>query len=61
MAWRFSQGAEQEFHSHLVLVNVNTLETREIPDPSPRCEATGLAAFSPDGKSMQWHACTTSG
>ncbi len=48
----FSQGAEQEFHSHLVLVNVNTLETREIPDPSPRCEATGLAAFSPDGKSM---------
>lgn len=48
----FSKAAGPEFHSHLALINVNTLEVRDIPDPSPRCEATGLAAFTQDGKLM---------
>jgi Tol biopolymer transport system component/DNA-binding winged helix-turn-helix (wHTH) protein len=47
----FSKG-QAEFHAHIAMINVQTLEVRELPDPSPRCIATGLATFSPDGKSM---------
>jgi len=47
----FSKGAA-EFHAHIAMINVQTLEVRELPDPSPRCIATGLATFSPDGKNM---------
>jgi len=47
----FSKGAA-EFHAHVAMINVQTLEVRELRDPSPRCIATGLATFSPDGKSM---------
>jgi len=57
----FSRAAEQEFHSHLVLVNVNTLETQRDPDPiaalrGDRAGGVFLRMASP----WQWHACTTS-
>jgi len=47
----FAKGSEQ-FHAHITMINVDTREMRELPDPSPRCIASGLATFSPDGKSM---------
>jgi Tol biopolymer transport system component/DNA-binding winged helix-turn-helix (wHTH) protein len=52
----FSKATESEFHSSLVLLNVDTLEQRTVAGPSARCEALGLAAFSSDGKSMAF-AC----
>jgi Tol biopolymer transport system component len=48
----FARSTGSEFRSHQAMVNISTLEVRELPDPSPKCSATGLAAFSPDGKKL---------
>src|SRR5215469_2581297 len=50
--WVVFSRTENEFHAHLAMINVQTLEQRELPPPSSRCGATGLVSFSPDGKRM---------
>jgi Tol biopolymer transport system component/DNA-binding winged helix-turn-helix (wHTH) protein len=50
--WVVLSRAENEFHAHLAMINTQTLEQRDLPLPSPRCVAAGLASFSPDGKSL---------
>ena len=50
--WVVFSRTENEFHAHLAMINVETLEERELHAPSPRCAATGLVSFSPDGKTM---------
>jgi Tol biopolymer transport system component/DNA-binding winged helix-turn-helix (wHTH) protein len=50
--WVVFSRTENEFHAHLAMINVETLEQREVPAPSPRCLATGLVSFSPNGRTM---------
>ncbi len=45
---------------HLYLLNVDTLERRMLPHPSPTCQISFVPAFSPDGKSVAL-ACMTTG
>jgi len=37
-------------HAHIHLLNVETVEQRVLPDPSPDCALSSEPAFSPDGK-----------
>ena len=48
----FPIAEEKEFHSHLVALNIDTLEQRRLPKPSDDCAAAGLPAISPDGQSL---------
>lgn len=50
--WVVFSHTENEFHAHLAMINVQTLEQRDLPAPSPRCAATGMVSFSPDGRTM---------
>lgn len=50
--WVVFSRTETEFRAHLAMINVQTLEERDLPAPSPRCVATGLVSFSPDGRRM---------
>jgi Tol biopolymer transport system component len=50
--WLVFARGDGEFRAHLVMMNVKTLEERRLPEPSARCLATGMATFSPDGKTM---------
>jgi Tol biopolymer transport system component/DNA-binding winged helix-turn-helix (wHTH) protein len=48
----YPEPVDSEFKSRLVTLNVDSLERRPLPAPSPRCTATGLPRFSRDGKSL---------
>jgi len=50
--WIVFSRTENEFHAHLAMINVQTMEQRALPAPSPRCAATGLVSFSPDGRTL---------
>ena len=50
----YPEPTDSEFHSRLAAVNIESLEHRTFPNPSPRCSAVGLPQISPDGKSLAY-------
>jgi Tol biopolymer transport system component/DNA-binding winged helix-turn-helix (wHTH) protein len=55
----FDSKVDKPMGAHMYLLNVDTLERRLLPHPSPTCNVSWVPAFSPDGKSLAFACMTT--